>query len=137
VEWSIRPGDSVYAIGLFRSSGVERQTVVEEAPAQLRAWLRDPKAFFARFDTNRDGKMSRAELDAASEAARLETIERYTAQGGSHRLARPDDNRPYVIATLPHDKVAGYFGGMNLVHLVVFLASAVFLIVYWAWVKPG
>jgi len=137
VEWSIRPGDSVYAIGLFRSSSVEQQTVVEEAPAQLRAWLRDPKAFFARFDTNRDGKMSRAELDAASEAARLETIERYTAQGGSHRLARPDDNRPYVVATLPHDQVAGYFGGMNLIHLGVFLASAVFLIVYWAWAKPG
>jgi hypothetical protein len=108
-EWSIRVGDPIYAIGLFSSNpllvedGLSRVLTVK-----LRHWLRDPKAFFRRFDANRDGKISPAELDAAREAARRDAAQYYTAQGGMHTLTAPDD-APLIVSNLGHDKVAAEF----------------------------
>ena len=132
-EWSMRAADPVYAIGEFKTDAVQRDGVMKETTAQLRAWLRDPKTFFARFDSDRDGKVSRAELDAANEAARREAIERYTAQGGRHRLVAPSDNRPYIVANWPHDKVAGHFSSMTVVHLVIGFIAAGFLVYHLLW----
>ena len=122
-EWSMREGDSIYAIGLFRTDAVQAHAVGKEAMAQLRVWLRDPKAFFSRFDTDRDGKVSRAELDAANEAARREAIDRYVAQGGKHRLTAPRDGRSFILSGLPHDRVAEFFGTLGFVHVGIFIVS--------------
>jgi hypothetical protein len=135
-EWSMREGDSVYAIGLFKTDAVQGQVVGKEAMAQLRAWLRDPKAFFARFDSDRDGKVSRAELDAANEAARREMIERYMAQGGKHRLAAPRDGRPFIVSTMPHEGMARHFGIVTLVHFGVLLSAAAVLFAMFLHIAP-
>jgi hypothetical protein len=130
-EWTMRPGDPIYAIGEFRSDP-DPQASAKEVTAQLRGWLRDPKAFFARFDTNRDGKVSRAELDAANEAARREAVQRYFAQGGKHRLVEPRDGRPYVIAGWSHEKVAEHYTLATTAHFLMCLITAGFLVYHLA-----
>jgi hypothetical protein len=125
-EWTIRAGDPLYAIGWFRSDDAHAAGR-DEAQARLRSWLREPRIFFARFDSNRDGKIARSELDAAHEAARIEGMQGYIAQGGRHRLVSPGDNRPFIVANWPHDRVAEHFGGMPGTHLAVFFAALGFL----------
>ena len=135
-EWSIRPGDTVYAIGLFSSDARAWGGVAKDGMARLRLWLRDPKSFFARFDANRDGKVSRAELDAASAAARLAAMESHIAQGGSHRLGPTGDSRPFIVATGPHSDVAGQFGFESAFHgaaLGVWALVMLFCLFYFKW----
>ena len=122
-EWTIRPGDPVYAIGLFSSVIPGPESVAREARARLQSWLREPKRFFSRFDANRDGRIAPRELDAAREAAHSAAMRRYIAQGGRHRLLRPRDHRPFVVANWPHDKVAAHWGGMPAFHLAVFFMA--------------
>jgi len=122
-EWSIRVGDPVFAIGLFSSNVMNiDDTLARELTVKLRSWLRDPKAFFGRFDANRDGKISPAELDAAREAARREAAQHYTAQGGMHTLTAPD-GAPLVVGNLSHDKVAAEFSSRTWYGLALFFIT--------------
>ncbi|HEU0290438.1 MAG TPA: EF-hand domain-containing protein [Burkholderiales bacterium] len=122
-EWSICVGDPVYAIGLFSSNALHSDDgLARELTVKLRSWLRDPKSFFRRFDANRDGKISTAELDAAREAARREAAQYYTAQGGMHTLTSPD-NSPLIVSNLGHDKVAAEFSSRTWSGLILFFIT--------------
>lgn len=127
-EWSIRVGDPVYAIGWFSSNALhDRGELNKETTVRLRSWLRDPKRFFGRFDANRDGKVSAAELAAAREAAHREAAQYYAAQGGMHTLTAPENKAPYIVSNLAHDQVAGEFGAMTHAHLWIFFITLGFL----------
>ena len=131
-EWSIRIGDPIYAIGRFSSDALHADGELgKETMVRLRAWLRDPKAFFGRFDANRDGKIAAAELAAAREAAQREAAQYYTAQGGMHTLTAPEDRRPFVLANAAHDQVASHFSALTWVHLGIFFITLGFLA--WNW----
>ena len=82
-EWSMREGDSIYAIGLFRTVAVQENDVGKEA---------------------------------------------LVAQGGKHRLVAPRDGRSYIISNLPHDKLAEFFGLLNLVHVGAFFSALAVLL---------
>jgi len=122
-EWSICVGDPIYAIGLFSSNALHIEAgLAKELTVKLRSWLRDPRAFFRRFDANRDGKISPAELDAAREAARHEAMQYYTAQGGMHTLTSPD-NAALIVSNLGHDKVAAEFSSRTWGGLIMFFIT--------------
>lgn len=122
-EWSIRIDDPIYAIGLFSSNPLLVESgLARELAVKLRSWLREPKSFFHRFDANRDGKISPAELDAARNAARREAAQYYTAQGGMHTLIAPD-NMPVIVSNLGHDKVAAEFSSRTWKSLTLFFIT--------------
>jgi len=131
-EWSIRIGDPIYAIGRFSSDAMHADGELgKETMVKLRAWLRDPKAFFGRFDKNRDGKIAAAELAAAREAAQREAAQYYIAQGGMHTLTRTGDGRPFILANASHDEVAKHFGATTWGHLAIFFITFGFAV--WNW----
>ncbi len=122
-EWSICVGDPVYAIGLFSSDPLLFESgLARELTVKLRSWLRDPRSFFRRFDADRDGKISPAELDAARDAARREAAQYYTAQGGMHTLIAPD-HMPVIVSNLGHDKVAAEFSSRTWAGLTLFFIT--------------
>jgi len=127
-EWSIRIGDPIYAIGRFSTRATAATGDVEQdAHRLLQTWVADASGFRTRFDGNRDGKISAAELAAAREIARREVAERGLPQGGLHTLRAPEDGRPFILMNMPHDEAASRFRQWTLVHLCIFFIALGFL----------
>lgn len=131
-EWSIRVGDPIYVIGRFSSDALHADGGLgKETMVKLRAWLRDPKAFFKRFDANRDGRIAPEELAEARNAAQREAAQYYSAQGGMHTMTDPGDGRPFIVANTAHDSVAAHFGTMSAGSLSLFFITLGFTAYAW------
>jgi ribosomal protein L37AE/L43A len=122
IEWTIPIGTPLYAIGWFSSKHAPIRHV-DEVTARVKDWLADPRAFFARFDADRDGRISDAELRAARAAARRESEAKYVAQGGAHRLSKPKDGRLMILSDLGHDELARELAARPWIHIVLFFAA--------------
>lgn len=131
-EWSIRVGDLIYAIGYFSSGGkdAERYLLVQ-AGHTIAAHERDRKDYVARYDADGDGKVERAELAAARETLRRDAEQRYTGQGGVHRLGPSPDGSPFIVLSADPRSPARRYRWLALIHLFIFFAAIVLLAHIW------
>ncbi len=110
-ERFILPGQSLYAIGQFRTHRpAEQETVADIARNLLTEWKRDHGALVAAgFDTNGDGEIDLREWQAVRRKARkkAEAIRRKRQeQPDTHRLEKPaDDTLPFLLSIEPQHRL--------------------------------
>ncbi|MCG6868251.1 MAG: E3 ubiquitin ligase family protein [Gammaproteobacteria bacterium] len=131
-ESLLLPGETVYALGTFRTQGTGYQTdVKEEISATLRAWKRDPQRMRS-FDADGDGRVDIQEWERARSAARQQVmIERVRRREVlvTHVMKNPKDSGlPYLLsAESEFGLVRRYraWGGLGTTtFLVVFVLAA-------------
>ena len=133
-EERMHPGESLYAIGLFKTTGGAEDlgSTREEVQALLRDWKQDRAALVRRFDTNGDGTVDMSEWEGARKAARSEVLDARSeqlARAGTNLMIRPaDKRRPYLLSVVPQDRLASRFrwlavGGLTLFFLAGSAAS--------------
>lgn len=128
-EQIMRPGEPLYAIGHFETSGggldpsEQHRRVVE----LLREWKEDPDELVERFDADADGSVDLQEWERArAEAERV--IERQVAKGAAQSpvnlLLPPPDGRPFVLSLHPQEELEGHFRRDAIGALVLFVILA-------------
>jgi hypothetical protein len=124
--------------------------------ALMRDWKRDPYRRGRMFDPNGDGTTDEAEMERARRAAREEVARRlpqpseqlenaisphatrtpsaaegYRVDGRpvTHWMRRPDDDRPYILSTVPETELAARERRTGCGFLLLFIAFTVFALV--------
>jgi len=100
----------VNVMGEYRTLRTSFENSVNEEVADLLSkWKTDQRELLRRFDTNRDGVISASEWEQARKTAReyvLHELATAPAQPALSMLARPTDDRPFLIAGIDLNKVA-------------------------------
>ncbi|WP_263142438.1 E3 ubiquitin ligase family protein [Pseudomonas sp. RIT-PI-AD] len=139
IEERFHVGESLYAIGEFRTLGGGGQAFDAEAAqgAVIREWKRDYGDLLKRFDSDGDGQLSEAEWARARLAARLEAEDRQrqaVLAPARNQLGRPAEALPFILSSEAEDSLVGRLRRQALlgaaVCLVGALASAWMLGVY-------
>ncbi len=107
-EERINRNDPLYALGFLINLGshVPRPEVGDHAADLLREWKSDQPALIARFDANRDGRISMDEWEEARRAARAQALAAtpggevtQTSDDGVNLLGRPPaGGLPYIVS---------------------------------------
>lgn len=100
-EHRIYEHERVDVIGEFRTlGGVSAVDLDAHAAELLRQWKADQPALLQRFDVDSDGLLSQREWEHARHAARREVETRQLQQPApsQHLMARPSDDRPFLLA---------------------------------------
>lgn len=113
-EYRLHSGSPLYAMGFFRthSGHSEPFNTDREVATLLSQWKRDTDVLLSRFDENDDGEIDLKEWERARRAAQreVEAGQRKRAlEPGVHTLRKPGDGRPFLLSTLPQDKLAGRY----------------------------
>lgn len=127
-EETIQSGDDLYVIGNF-SSHTSSFPYEQKLEQLLGHWDRDPSVR-ARFDRNRDGRLSPAEWREMHLHAQMtitreqhEFVDANTNQ--RHLIYGPSDGRRFVISTLPPEKLAGHYFLHMTIGLMLFIACLI------------
>jgi len=105
-EERIHPGNSVYALGAFRTQTGMADAFDEQLDLKdlLNKWRHDKK-MMALFDVNKDGQVDQKEWDAARRMAKKKVsevhVQRAVETPDLHLLARPRDGRPFILSAIP------------------------------------
>ena len=131
-EQRIHPGDHLYAIGHFNTiSNIEHGSLNEDIKAILRQWKKSPDHFLKKFDANKDGEIDIREWqqvrNAAENQALKERSERIKKHSAVHML-KQDPNRPYILSTIPQEKLIQRYRLYAGVALPGFLAIGSFVV---------
>ncbi len=103
-EELILVGDLLYAIGWFRTQGIEQEFNAESQDLRelLADWKKDQASLLQRFDQNKDGQIDMQEWEnvrrAALEQVRAAQMQR-ALKPDVHVLCKPPDSRPYILST--------------------------------------
>jgi hypothetical protein len=130
-EWLLRPKTAIYAIGEFSTTTAAATAVSEERAdvgALLSQWKADPKQLQARFDLDRDGKISMKEWELARLQARREVRARHSemqsrSTEGVNVLRKPGDGRLFLLANEMPEKIGSRYRNWSIAHLILFLAA--------------
>jgi hypothetical protein len=130
-EWLLLPKSVIYAIGEFSTTTAAAVAVSEEradVSALLSQWKADQKQLHARFDLDRDGKISMKEWELARLQARREVRARHAelrsrSTEGVHVLRKPGDGRLFLLANELPDKIGARYRYWSWGHFVVFAAA--------------
>jgi hypothetical protein len=130
-EERIYADDGIYVLGGFRTSaGQPGASRDEQVRALLSDWKQDTVALTKRFDADRDGQVSLAEWEAARTEAQR-TIDQHELERPAleqvHTVARPDNDRLYLIAALPEGQLASRFRKRALLAFAGFIAATIAL----------
>lgn len=109
-EWTILEGEPLYAMGLFKSvASVEDQTIRQQVSHKLREWKQDPNQLLHRYDTDNDGEINEQEWqrarDDATIAVRRQIGHRAKVKQLSMMRSSPHKSQPYILSTIPEDKL--------------------------------
>jgi hypothetical protein len=126
-EERIYEHERVYALGEFIStrSSAEQDLQGQQA-ALLNEWKQDQDALTARFDADRDGKVSLAEWEKAREAAKHAVQERRAEQPARqvhHVLCRPASGQLFLLAALPPGDLARRYRRRAILAFVGFIVG--------------
>jgi hypothetical protein len=105
-EERLHPREPLYALGAFRTQTGQVESFDEKLDLNelLGKWKHDAK-MMALFDTNKDGSVDTREWEAARRMAvkkvRDEHVQRAVDTPDLHILAKPRDNRPYILSGVP------------------------------------
>jgi hypothetical protein len=130
-EWLLLPRSVIYAIGEFSTTTGAAVTTGDERAdvgALLAQWKANQKELHARFDLDRDGKVSMKEWELARLQARREVRARHTevqsrSVEGVHILRKPRDGRLFLLANELPDKIGSRYRFWSWAHLVIFLGA--------------
>lgn len=135
-EQRMRPGDPLYAIGLFKTLGGAGGggDVNLEVRELVREWKQNTEALLARFDRNRDGTFDMAEWGAVREAARREVLashaEREQLPPVNLMGKTGDPRRPYLLSALGEHRLVKRYRWYAAALLCTFLVGGSALV--WA-----
>lgn len=135
-EMRMHPGDSLYAVGFFHTTGgISDEVPLDEDVRQILAeWKHDQKKLLEQFDTNHDGHIDAEEWAKVRVAARDEALaerRNQVAQSGVNILARPADGRPFILAAMDQDELVSRYRALGIAALTAFLglgALAVYML---------
>jgi hypothetical protein len=130
-EWLLLPKSALYAIGEFSTTTGAAAAAAEERAdigALLAQWKGDRTQLHARFDLDRDGKISMKEWELARLQAQREVRARHAemrsrAAEGIHLLRKPGDGRLFLLANELPDKIGARYRFWSIVHFVIFLGA--------------
>lgn len=135
-ERRMRPGDPLYAIGLFKTMGGAGGggDVDLEIRELVREWKQNSEALLARFDRNHDGRFDMAEWEAVRDAARQEVLashaEREQLPPVNVMGKTGDLRRPYLLSALGEHRLVKRYRWYAVGLLAAFLAGGSLLV--WA-----
>jgi hypothetical protein len=129
-EYILLKGDSLYALGEFRSDNgehvlLDRRRDVGELMGE---WKADQADLHRRFDTDKDGTIDEKEWELARRAAEREVEQRHREIRGQpmrHFLAKPRWGKPYLISNHPPEKLGRRYGWLIAAHLVLLTGALV------------
>jgi hypothetical protein len=125
-EEKIVPGDPLYVIGDFSTYTLQPDT--DRAAYELtRQWEQDPAKRRA-YDADRDGRLGQAEwlqMHAAASAAVIADSMRAAPSDARHLVFKPDDGRPYLISSLPPQRLAGRYRAYLVLGFVLFIGCGI------------
>lgn len=102
-EWLILPGQTLYAMGEFRTRRADENLNLRQAiSTKLADWKSERDELLQRFDHDRNGEIDLKEWDKAREAAHQEVAvehRKLSTATPTHFLEKPADGRPCIIAT--------------------------------------
>jgi hypothetical protein len=126
-EWLLLPGEILYALGEFVTTGGNLREDVEERKdiaVLIDDWKRDQQTLHERFDLNRDGTIDMQEWELARMQAKRE-VRRMRSEmvkpltEGVHLLRKPRDRRLFLLANEMPDALGRRYWWWSLLHLVV------------------
>ena len=114
-EERMHPGDTLYAIGFFRSIGGAHETfnTAQEVRELLKKWKKDPQKMLAMFDKNKDGVIDVHEWENIRKVANYfvrKNQSKRKVPPVTHMLSKPENTRqPFMLSTRPaHQLVKRY-----------------------------
>ena len=130
-EWLLLSKSVIYAIGEFSTTTAAAVAAGEERAdvgALLAQWKANRKDLHARFDLDRDGRISMKEWELARLQAQREVRARNAevrsrSTEGVHLLRKPGDGRLFLLANDLPDKIGAHYRYWSWAHLVVFLGA--------------
>lgn len=130
-EWLLLPKSVIYAIGEFSTTTAAAVATAEERAdigALLAQWKADKNQLHARFDLDRDGRISMKEWELARLQARREVRARHAevrsrSTEGVHVLRKPGDGRLFLLANELPDNIGARYRYWSWAHLVVFIGA--------------
>jgi hypothetical protein len=130
-EWLLLPRSAIYAIGEFSTTTAAAVAAGEERAdvgALLTQWKANRKDLQARFDLDRDGRISMKEWELARLQAQREVRARHAevqlrSTEGVNVLRKPADGRLFLLANELPDKIGSRYRFWSVVHVVIFLAT--------------
>lgn len=130
-EWLLLPKSVIYAIGEFSTIAAAAVTAGDERAdvgALLAQWKTNQKELHARFDLDRDGKVSMKEwelarLQARREVRRREADVQLRSVEGVNLLRKPADGRLFLLANELPDKIGSRYRFWSWAHLVIFIGA--------------
>lgn len=127
-EWLLLESDTIYALGEFKTRDLTPTT--EDFNAEvirlLAEWKQDNKRLLERFDLNGDGTIDMKEWELARAQARREATRNLAREANDselHTLRRPEDDRLYLLSSLPEEKLARRYRWWSLAHLAIFFGG--------------
>lgn len=114
-EERLRPGEPLYAIGMFRSVGGDAESFDSEAEVRelLRLWKNDKPRLLARFDADGDGDIDLQEWEAVRRAAKQQVRQEHAQRRSeplTHVMSRPTNGgRPYLLSALSEETLVRRF----------------------------
>lgn len=130
-EWLLLPKSVLYAIGEFSTiTGAAAAAAEERADigALLAQWKGDRTQLHARFDLDRDGRISMKEWELARLQAQREVRAHHAemrarATEGVHLLRKPGDGRLFLLANELPEKIGARYRFWSVAHFVIFLGT--------------
>ena len=114
-EERMHPGDSLYAIGFFRSVGGAHETfnTAQEVRELLANWKKDPEKMLSLFDKNKDGVIDAHEWGNVRKVANYFVRKKQAKRKlppVTHVLSKPENTKqPFLLSTKPaHELIKRY-----------------------------
>lgn len=127
-EWLLLDGDPVYVLGGFttRSGDQLDLSVAEDVRLLIADWKQDKPRLLQRFDLDGNGEIDLKEWELVRAQARREVEREHAelrAQPGVNLVGMPSGDRPYLISSLPTEKIVRRFKLWIAAHLVIFFGA--------------
>lgn len=132
-EWTILEGEPLYAMGLFKSvASVQDQTIRQQVSLKLREWKQEPNRLLDRYDQNQDGEISPQEWQQARQDATIQVKRDIGQRARMKQLSimrsSPHKNQPYILSTVPEDKLVARYQHRALAAMVGFIVLGAIIV---------
>jgi len=122
--------EAIYVLGEFRShSGADLALNTRQDLAELlNEWKADMPALLKKYDSNGDGQLDLQEWEQVRQDAQLAVHKDHQALRAtpqSHHMGKPMNGQPFLISSLPPEKLGKKFRWWAYAHSAVFLAALV------------
>ena len=124
---AIHPGETVYILGQLTTLS-RHYTDADKRQATLHLladWKKDHAEMLYRFDKNGNGKLDQHELMTARHAAEVvvdNNLDHEYRLAASHIIEQTKDGRPFIISSIPLDKLLKRYSFWMMAHIAMWLA---------------